>query len=101
VVYPTTHNDLAASEVGPLSNWDRPCMENEGWGGEGRIYNIENDIGIIILRFYTARRDPPSGTTTRAIRSARGLARHGRKKTSGQIELAYQNQAGGNGLYWS
>ena len=63
MVYPTTHNDLAASEVGPLSNWDRPCMENEGWGGEGRIYNIENDIGIIILRFYTARRDPPSGIT--------------------------------------
>ena len=63
MVYPTTHNDLAASEVGPLSNWDRPYMENEGWGGEGRIYNIENDIGIIILRFYTARRDPPSGIT--------------------------------------
>ena len=59
MVYPTTHNDLAASEVGPLSNWDRPCMENEGWGGEGRIYNIENDIGIIILRLYTARRVPP------------------------------------------
>ena len=63
MVYPTTHNDLAASEVGPLSNQDRPYMENEGWGGEGRIYNIENDIGIIILRFYTARRDPPSGIT--------------------------------------
>ena len=88
VVYPTTHNDLAASEVGPLSNWDRPCMENEGWGGEGRIYNIENDIGIIILRFYTARRDPPSGTTTHAIRSARGLARHGRKKSL-PSELSY------------
>ena len=86
VVYPTTHNDLAASEVGPLSNWDRTCMENEGWGGEGRIYNIENDIGIIILRFDTARRDPPSGTTTREIRSARGLARHGRKKPQSSMD---------------
>ena len=38
-------------------------MEKEGWGGEGRIYNIENDSGIIILRLYTARRVPPSGIT--------------------------------------
>ena len=43
MVYPTTHNDLAASEVGPLSNWDRPCMENEGWGDEGKIYNLEEE----------------------------------------------------------
>ena len=43
-------------------------MENEGWGGEGgegRIYNIENDIGIIILRFCTARRDPSQGSRPR------------------------------------
>ena len=82
VVYPRTHNDLAASEVGPLSNWDRPCMENEGWGGGVRIHNTENDVGIIMLRLYTTCHDPTLGTTTRVIRSARGLARHGRKKSS-------------------
>ena len=49
-IYPRTHNDLAASEVGPLSNWDRPGMDNEGVGSGGRIYHTENDdVGIIIL----------------------------------------------------
>ena len=39
VVCPTTHNALVASEVDPLSNWGRPCMENEGGGGGRRIHH--------------------------------------------------------------
>ena len=85
MIYPTTHNDLAASEVDPLSNQDRTYIEKEGWGGEGRIYNIVNDIGIVILRRYTTCSDPPAGITARAIArlvQPTGLACHSRKKPS-------------------
>ena len=79
VVYPTTHNDLAASEVGPLSNQDRHSIDIQRVGGsQPTIFAVSG------LRLYTACRDPPSGITARATRSARGLACHGRKESSPQ-----------------
>ena len=64
-------------------------MEKEGWGGEGRIYNIKNDIGIIILRLYTARRVPPQESQPARLAQPEASLVMAEKKTPNMLDTSH------------